>query len=254
MLRCGVCGEAMLPRSDSDTYVCRSHKLDAESCAAPVLKRAAVDGAALALFTTWALDVDGTRQRVMEASSQRAGEARAQADRADREAAGLQAKLDRVERDYLAGDLPAAEYARLRDRLTDEHTATSAQRDRLLAHAEQVEREAAATVAEVDVLARIDGLYEAISQHVRTARDLAEHEGDIGAVRAALASLFESVSIIPARARPYERQLAEVGDGYVIEPLVRLELVEDRFSDPRLRRVTLNLDSPDNQTGTGVPL
>jgi len=93
MLRCGVCGAAMLPRSPSDSrdvYVCRTPKQTggATACPMPPLPRTAVDYAALQLFQRWALSVEGTRRKVGEAADARLAEVRAQAARAEAAGAG----------------------------------------------------------------------------------------------------------------------------------------------------------------------
>jgi hypothetical protein len=86
MLRC-ACGEAMLPRSASDSadvYVCRAHKGDATRCAVPQLRRDAVDGAALAMFEDVALDLEATRRHVEQQMAAQESETRGLLDRAER--------------------------------------------------------------------------------------------------------------------------------------------------------------------------
>jgi hypothetical protein len=114
MLRCGVCGEAMLPRSARDQapfYVCRTRALDATACPMPRLKQADVDGAALRLFEDVGLDVEGTRERIAAQLSERVDAVRAQRDRAEREAADLRAQAARLDRDYRRGALFSADRA-----------------------------------------------------------------------------------------------------------------------------------------------
>jgi hypothetical protein len=62
LLRCSVCFEAMLPRTDGDKYVCRTVKQlkGGGSCSMPSLKRATVDAAGLAMFERACLDLDAT--------------------------------------------------------------------------------------------------------------------------------------------------------------------------------------------------
>ncbi len=67
MLRCGECGEAMRARSrDShDTYVCRSrHLYGPDACSMPILRRTAVETAALDLFARGAFDYEATKAHI----------------------------------------------------------------------------------------------------------------------------------------------------------------------------------------------
>ena len=67
LLRCGVCFEPMVPRSDDgDRYVCGTNRrhLTADHCPMPSHRRADVDGRFLALFEEQFLDDDATREHV----------------------------------------------------------------------------------------------------------------------------------------------------------------------------------------------
>ena len=112
LLRCIHCYEAMLPRSDSDTYRCRTRaqiKGD-DGCIMPNLPRAEVDRQALELFERLFLDLDATREEFAADLNAHLEEVETQQQRAAREAAERAVQIARVERDYLAGDLTAATY------------------------------------------------------------------------------------------------------------------------------------------------
>lgn len=57
------------------------------------------------MFEEWALDVDGTRRTITEQLDARVAVARHEAERAASEAATARAMLDRIDRDYEAGEL-----------------------------------------------------------------------------------------------------------------------------------------------------
>src|SRR5829696_2221098 len=114
MGRCGLCGDALLPRTGPpEAYVCRRHKLDTSACLMPVLPRAAVETAMLDMFERTALSVAETQRHVAEQLEGRSSSTRAQAERAADEALRMRKALDRAARDYAAGDLGAANFERL---------------------------------------------------------------------------------------------------------------------------------------------
>jgi hypothetical protein len=204
-LRCGCCGEAMLPRSandQADVYVCRTRKGDATACPMPPVKRDVVDGAALSLFESWALDVEGTRDRIATTIDARLAEIRAQAARAGREVSEKRVQLARVERDYLAGELGAVSHDRLAGRMSEELTAAEAEQARLDEHAADVADLRANLDAEHEALRRLALLRSAVCERVgRAAADAREH-ADIAAVRSAMAAVFSEVRLVPAGHHP----------------------------------------------------
>jgi signal transduction histidine kinase len=235
----------------------------------PPLPRTSVDYAAIQLFTRWAFDVEGTRQKVADATNARLAEVRAQSQRAEREAAELRSQQARVERDYRRAALPAEDYARFRAEIASELEAVGAEAERLAAHADEVREAAATLTAEQDVLRRIHDLYSHLTDRMRAAAEASEVDADVGPLRAALGQVFESVVV-------RWPQVADLDDPTVFEvpgapgvphlqPRLRRE-VFDADAETRqgqwesLRRVALDLGvDPDrrysaenNSSGSGV--
>jgi len=157
----------------------------------PVFARADVEVPALKLFEQVALDVQATREGLAAQLDTRVQDAQAQAARADRDVAVKRAALARFDTDYAAGVIGGENYTRLTADYTDQLAAAEAEHARLAAHADHV----AATLTDLDsdaeALHRLADLRVAVAQRVTTAA------GDVGALRAAMTSVFERVSIEP---------------------------------------------------------
>jgi DNA repair exonuclease SbcCD ATPase subunit len=260
MLRCGECGEAMLPRSDSnrDKYVCRTRKQlgGVEACSMPNQDRAAVDGTFFQMFENVTLDLEATRRQVAEEMSSRLEETEAQADRATREVARLQAEAQRADRDYRSGELSAASYERLSDDIAAELGAAKAEAERLREHTEAVRESADKIDGEAETLRALAELRTAIAGKVKGSEGL-------DALRAAIASVSESVEV---RILPYSEEEARKAHdpahaltGYAsrgnahLFPRIRPELVEWPW-EPADGMPKAALSVPENKlTGSGVP-
>lgn len=183
----------MLPRTDGDAYKCRTNVQlrGAGSCRMPHQKREAVDRAVLAMFESWFLDLDATRDGVARHLSARLDEITAQSARAERDVSQTEAQLARIERDYLTETLSAATYERFRERVEAELATATAERDRLAAHAAVVRNNWTRLDAEAETLHRLAGLREAVLKRKRTAEEAA----DIEALRAALAQTCEAINL-----------------------------------------------------------
>jgi hypothetical protein len=241
LLRCAECGEAMLPRSDGDAYLCRTNKMlkGAGSCSMGKLDRATIERAVLALFERSFHDFAETRAHVATDLAAQLEEASAQLDEAKRESAEKAAQRARVERDYLSGELSAASHDRLSARLDEEQAGAKAQRDRLAANVKAIRETLDSTDSEHEALARLSELRQAIDKRVRSA----EEQGDVRALRAALSQLFVAVYVTP--------------DGQVaLEPR---ESNIDPLADPLPHYVPLRAAIPfatrkTSVHGSGVPL
>ena len=277
-LRCGQCGAAMLPRTEEagrrETYVCRTRKQTggAAACSMPVLRRAAVDGPALALFERVALDVDRTREHLAAQLDSRIGESRAQASRAERDVTAKRVALARFDRDYEAGELAAANYERLVARVREELTAAEAEAERLTAHADEAADGLSHLDAESEALRRLAELRRAVAGRIRGA----EHY--VNALRAAWGAVFAWTEMIPdewwpagtvvdgCAPRPHE---TDVAGGWALVPMVRPEMLDTSAVVPPVQltspvpagilvphqRVALGLGllAADNYSGSGVP-
>jgi site-specific DNA recombinase len=191
LLRCAACGEAMLPRSNPDVYVCRSNwqLLGAGGCPMGVQRRADVDGRFLALFEAEFLDLDATRKHVAAELNRRSRDVGAQLTAADAEVAKLEAKLARAERDYDEEQITGSTYERLTSRYLEERAAAVRERDRLANHAADVSRTLENLDAEEETLQRLAALRDSVAAH---ARDAAENE-DIITLRGVVAEAFGNV-------------------------------------------------------------
>lgn len=94
MLRCGLCEEAMLPRSAShsrDVYVCRTRKQTggAGACPMPPLPRVSVVYAALRLFPADVFDVGGETEQEKQPTAALDARARAPISGSRRRGAAL---------------------------------------------------------------------------------------------------------------------------------------------------------------------
>jgi site-specific DNA recombinase len=256
-LRCGHCGNKMIPRSDSDKYLCfgrEKHGID--YCPMTPVPRNEVDRAVFDYFQTVGLDLEAMREQLRAAAASKSCEVEVllrDAERAEREVADA---ITRAKRDYGRGALDAETYTELVVGYKSEHTASEANVKQLQGRAEQIRAaERTAGDGEAEVMARLAQVRAAVSGEVRSASDLE-------AVRAALARMFEEFTI----ARPaadtldalsdVERSLVEqqerefprddvptlaVGQWELI-PLPRDEVVagiEDETWEPILRREAL---------------
>lgn len=272
MARCGICGAAMLPRSDGDVYVCRTRKATggAETCPMPPIKRALVETAALRIFERIALDVDATRQNIAAQIDSRLAEIEAHTDRAWRDVVEKRNHVARVETDYLSGELPIKQYVPLHERLVNEQAAVEAEHAALVANADAVRATGANLDAEHETLQRLATLRAHVATKVTSARDLAKVTGDVGALRAAIGNVFEAVIIRPAidpvtGIDGYDRSAEPVeGLQLFVEPHLRRDLFETANADgkatanvhpdgsPIFAKVPIDF-GVDNLTASGVP-
>lgn len=228
------------------------HKADSTACLMPVLSRAEVDAAALRLFEVVALDVEGTRAHLAGQLDTRAADARAQADRAAMDAAEKQAALARFDRDYAAAILSAENYERLTTDYRAQLAAAEAEHARLSAQADGVADALTGLDPEGVAMQRLAALRVAVAERVSTAAT-----DDIGALRAALAQVFECVSVDrdpdgTLHLHPWLRR--EVFDGAVCGLVTELP---DCLAGVLKQRVPLELEAAGMAkipgSGSGVP-
>jgi multidrug efflux pump subunit AcrA (membrane-fusion protein) len=187
----------MVPRTERnrgkayETYQCLRRKtMGSAACTTPIITRAQVEVPMLRMFERDALSFEATRAHVADQLNHRIDEARAQAARAEREATELATQADRIERDYRRGALPAEDYARLRNEIASERTATAAEAKRLIAHAEAMTATHGNLDAEDETLRRLTDLRAAIAGRMTDAGS------DVGALRTAIAQVFRAFWVV----------------------------------------------------------
>jgi site-specific DNA recombinase len=258
LLRCGHCGSAMgtrtaVGRDRYERYVCLgrlNHGTD--HCPQTLIPREAIDKAALAYFEAVALDVEATKREVKAAVKREAGEVEAAVAEAEREEREAAEAVERVRRDYTAGEITAADWRELRPDLESEHEAARANLDQVRARRDAL-APAAAERVEAQTVERLRKLREAVAGKIESAPDLT-------AVRGALLDLFDRFEVKRldvlnaerAAAGEVERQamadvLASIGedvdtfeaDGWIIAPFPRDEAFDWGSAVPVLSRVPL---------------
>jgi site-specific DNA recombinase len=238
-LRCGHCGEALLPRTGRnrdgtpyEIYRCQSRWLNPAACSLPAQRREPIDAAVYAYFEQVGLDLEATRAELGAAMERKLAEVKALLASADRDAEAAAARLARVKADYVAGELNAAEWRELRADLEPEAEAAAAQRERLATQLTEVEAGPALAEVESELLAQLAHIRAAIAGEVKDAEGVA-------AVRAALLRLFDR--FVLHEGAPESAHMELVGEGYWIEPVISERAVEgyDEKLHPVLARKPL---------------
>jgi DNA invertase Pin-like site-specific DNA recombinase len=151
-LRCGACGESLVPRSDSDIYYCMGNKLHEHGCTMPSLPRAMVDDAVRRYFESVGLDLAKTRDAIAQTTQRKLSEARAFYNDAEGTLARIESQIARAESDYLAGTLDAERWQRLDTRLGGESAAAQVKRERFAQRMGEIEAMADMRDIEADTL------------------------------------------------------------------------------------------------------
>jgi DNA invertase Pin-like site-specific DNA recombinase len=193
MLRCGECGEAMVPRTKrkphQEYYCCNGHISHGDGyCTQGCIQRSTIDSATFNYFEHAGIDIEATKQVVKESRDLKLAEVRALRKQAQREAQLAAGRLARVRRDYQDGALLREDWAEQREQLTGERDAAQAEVDRLRAHETGIVQDGDELDAEKEVLDQLVTIRKAIVGEVNDAQGLE-------AVRAALARLFVSFTI-----------------------------------------------------------
>lgn len=229
MLRCSVCGSTMQVRREKkdygyyEVYLCQARcDGSAPDCTQSAVSRAAVDEAVVAYFERVGVDVDETKRQLAEAGAREHAEIEALRSQAERELAKVEAGLAKIEGDYTLGDLPAADYTRLRAGLEEQATASRDALERLTQRESEVVTDK--MVEDVDLLTRLAELRSAVATEVTDSRDF-------DAMRDALRRVFESfqLRVVPglsgAPVDVWDEAITEdvpVGGGYLLIPLPRV--------------------------------
>lgn len=262
LLRC-TCGAPMSPVTKAtrtpgqlyEVYTCARrlhHGVDA--CEQGPIKRTLIDTAVLAFFESVAVDIEQNRSAIVALAERRRSEHGTLRDQAAREVAKAQEALDRIEGDYVAGRITAAQWGRLEDRLRGELAAAQAE-------VEQHEQRDHSVTAAVDAFEADAALLEALAQaRKRVAGEIVEG-GDLEQWRQALRRLFVGFELC-SPVKPFgsgvlagegviwapksEDDPPKLSGGYSLLPVVRAEAVDRAAASfdqgfPALRRGPLPL-------------
>ena len=245
MLRCGECGEAMVPRTSpnrasapTEVYRCYGRHRDVTSCAMRPLPRAEIDVAVYRYFEQVGLDVEATRAAVAEATDRKVAEIKALRVGAEKEAQLADDRLARVRRHFQDGSITADDWADQRDQLTEERDAAQAEAERLRTSEQETADGGALVDVEAETLRRLAAIRSAMVGEITDA-------AGTDAVRASLSRLFEG--FVVHLGTPDRTHVELIGKVW-IEPLVREEAIEENGDTitPKLRREPLD-QAADNE-------
>ncbi|MEK6250922.1 MAG: recombinase family protein [Actinomycetota bacterium] len=222
LLRCGLCLDAMSPRSDArdgrESYKClgrERHGVD--HCAQTPIPRKLLDAATFAYFEHVGIDVDALERQLADAVDQGRREVAAGLTDANREERQAAEAVERVRGDYTSGEISADEWRELKPGLESKHEAAQAALAQLRDREGQVE-EAAAHVADPKdaALERVKSIRAAVAGKVTDAEGIEQ-------VRLELRALFDVFLVAPRGVRAAgERTLEGLPSG------VQKALAEDR--------------------------
>ena len=230
MLRCGVCGGALVPRTIrpgksrtgravAETYICYERSRHPDLCSMPNLERVAIDSSVYSYFEQVGLDVEATRKDLSESRDRKLVEVRALFDQAQADQQRTRERLARVRRDYMDDKLSAGDWKSFSDELGADQEGADAEVDRLAGQLAEIETWGDLRDAERDTLAKLADLRRAIAGEINDA-------AGTDAVRAALARLFKH--FVVRRIKPGMRVHAELawqGDHF-LDPVAREQAVE----------------------------
>jgi DNA invertase Pin-like site-specific DNA recombinase len=263
-LRCGQCGGSMIPRTGSqkrspdgkpwgsryERYLCASHLADPASCPQTPVKRAVIDDAILSYLLQVGLDFQATKLQYDEIANQRVTQAKQLLAQAEREVMRIEVAQQRVESDYLAGELSAGNWERLQDRLSAELGAAGALRDRLAAQTTPRPSDRLQD-AESAVLNRFAELRRAVAGQIGSAED-------VQALRAILVRLFERFTFHAGRRSQINAELLEGGNhlnttiGF-LRPVPRPDMIEVGLHQYGWSPHRQSLEPPLNNDAVGLP-
>ncbi len=218
-------------RAPYEVYLCAGRRLDTGSCSMRPLRRAEIDEAVFRYFLQVGMDVEATRRQLADARDAKLAEVRALLTDAEREVATLADAHDRIDRDYLAGNLAPESHDRLAARVADELQGANAQADRLRDQKREVDSWGELQDAETETLRRLSEIRSAI------AGEITDAEG-VEAVRAVLSRTFER--FIVHRGIPDRAHVELIGKAW-IEPVPHEHAIEGYTETlrPVLRREPL---------------
>jgi hypothetical protein len=243
-------------------YACDGRFSGSTACTEPVIPREEIDRAIWRSFETVGLDHQAMEREHEERRSLELIDLADRVAEAEREVATAAERIERVEGDYLAGELSADRYERLLDRCESERDAAAAALDQLRGREQELREAERLRDAEEDVLRELQAIREALAGFITGA-------GDLEGARAALRRVFESFTFHrygSTRPGVLDADLAS-GDWYIVLA-VRTDAIlsplvagRDKKGEPtveqdqRVRRTTLSTcseklsPSPRRRTG-----
>jgi DNA invertase Pin-like site-specific DNA recombinase len=204
LLRCGLCGAAMVPRTEPtrEVYRCSGRHQGHTICDMRPVLREPVDTAVGDYFMRALLDVEATRQQFAEAGSRKQAELDLHIGDAERQLLQVQAAREKVERDYFYGDLPAERRMADLERLDGEEASAQAELDRLRDRHVEVLDLSVLQDAETEVVEALAAIRAALAAGVNSGAG-----AGVDQLRAELLRLFDSFVIFPSdRTRRLERE------------------------------------------------
>lgn len=135
--------------------------------------------------------MDATREHLAAELSRDLDATEAQVLPAEAEVTRIEAQVAHVEDDYLSGQISGQTFEQFSARLSEQHEAAVAERDRLTAHVAEI-REARQNIdAESETLRRLAALRDTVAGHLRDA----SQTGDVDALRGVVAGIAEHVYV-----------------------------------------------------------
>jgi hypothetical protein len=233
-----------------ERYLCANHTADPATCPQMPVKRAVIDDAILSYLLQVGLDFQATKLQYDEIANQRVTQAKQLLAQAEREVMRIEVAQQRVESDYLAGELSAGNWERLQDRLSGELGAAGALRDRLAAQTTPRPSDRLQD-AESAVLNRFAELRRAVAGEIGSAED-------VQALRAILVRLFERFTFHAGRRSQINDELLEGGNhlnttiGF-LRPVPRPDMIEVGLHQYGWSPHPQPLEPPLNNDAIGLP-
>ena len=217
-LKCGICGEPMSPLTyrerphpTDQIYRCLGRKRHSHTCDMSTVYRSDLDGAVYAYFRDLGGDAESTRQQLATARELELFMERELLRSAEEGVGAAKGRLERVKRDYLSGQLSAAEWQELRAELEPALASAQAEAERLRGEIKETENESTHSKLSTELLGLLSKIRAEIAKEVVDSKEAA-------AIRAALMRLFDG--FVLHRGSPG----AQTGEGtkvaYWLEPVL----------------------------------
>src|SRR4029077_6282598 len=217
-LKCGICGEPMSPLTyrerphpTDQIYRCLGRKRHSHTCDRRAVYRSDIDAAVYAYFRDLGGDAEATREQLATARELELFMERELLRSAEEGVGAAKGRLERVKRDYLSGQLSAAEWQELRAELEPVLCAAQAEAERLRGQIKEAESESTHSKLSAGLLDLLSKIRAEIAKEVVDSKEAA-------AIRASLMRLFDGFVLHRGSPGP------ETGEGtkvaYWLEPVL----------------------------------